>query len=114
MACGAGSACSLRRRVLGVVGRMRLMRCSEARRISSLVRPRGHTTTSAIAKSDFSLPAHPFASLVLVYAPPLTNSDTPPVPPAAVPKSTPFNSSCDPAFVPHMTTQSVFGLTLPW
>ena len=31
---------------------MRLMRWSEARYISSLVRPRGHTTTSAIAKSD--------------------------------------------------------------
>ena len=33
---------------------MRFMRWSEARRISSSVRPRGHTTTSAIAKSDFS------------------------------------------------------------
>ena len=43
----------------------RSMRCSEARRISSSVRPRGHTTSSAIAKSDFSLG----------YIPALTNSD---------------------------------------
>ena len=34
--------------------RMRSMRCSETPRISSSVRPRGHTTTSAIAKFDFS------------------------------------------------------------
>jgi len=85
-------------------GRMRLLMCSETPRISSSVRPRGHTTTSAIAKSDFSWP----------YVPPLTNSDTPPLPPAAVPTSTPFNSSCDPSLLPHMTTQSVFGLTLFW
>eukprot|EP00964_Phaeocystis_antarctica_P002284 scaffold1190_cov65-Phaeocystis_antarctica.AAC.3 len=76
------------------------MRWSETRRISSLVRPRGHTTTSAIAKSD------------LWMVPALTNSDTSPVPPAAVPTSTPFTSfSCDPALVPHMTTQSVSELT---
>eukprot|EP00964_Phaeocystis_antarctica_P076830 scaffold47558_cov71-Phaeocystis_antarctica.AAC.5 len=82
---------------------MRFMRWSETRYISSLVRPRGHTTTSAIAKSELSWPAYP----------PLTNNDTPPVPPVLVPTSTPFTSfSCDPALVPHMTTQSVFGLTL--
>ena len=83
--------------------RMRSMRCSETPRISSSVRPRGHTTTSAIAKSDFSWP----------WVPPLTHSDTPPVPPAAmVPTSTPFTSfSCDPALLPHMTNQFVFGLT---
>ena len=60
-----------------------LRRCSETRRISSLVRSRGHVTTSAIAKSDFSLP----------YTPALTNSDWPPVPPVAVPTSTPFTTS---------------------
>ena len=81
------------------------MRWSDTRCISSLVRPRGHTTTSAIAKSDFWW----------AWSPALTNSDTPPVPPLAVPTLTPFTSfSCDPASVPHMTTQSVFGLTLPW
>ena len=79
------------------------MRWSEARRISPSVRPRGHTTTSATAKSEFWV----------VRNPPLTKSDWSPEPPAAVPKSTPFTSfSCDPALLPHMTTQSVSGLTL--
>jgi len=82
---------------------MRLLMCSETPRISSSVRPRGHTTTSAIAKSEDCWETNP----------PLTNSDTLPVPNLPVPTSTPFTSFiCDPALVPHMTTQSVFGLTL--
>jgi len=90
----------------GVMGRMpmRLMRCSETRCISSADRPRGHTTTSAIAKSDFSLPR---------TSPALMISDTSPRPPSAVPTLTPFASfSCDPSLVPHMTSQSS-GLALP-
>ena len=83
-------------------GDSELVRCPETRCISSYVRPRGHATTSAIAKSDWS-----------PWLPSLTNSDTSPAPPVAVPTSTPFASfSCDPALVPHMTTQFVSGLTL--
>ena len=79
------------------------MRWLEAPRISSAVRPRGHTTTSTIAKSDFWTP----------LSPALTNSDMSPLPPAALPTSAPLTSfSCDSALVPHMTTQSVSGLTL--
>jgi hypothetical protein len=79
------------------------VRCPETRPISSLVRPRGHTTTSEIAKSDVSCET----------CPSLTNSDTSPRPPGAMPTSTPFTSfSCDPALVPHMITQSVSALTL--
>ena len=61
---------------------MQFMRWSETLRISSLVRPRGHTTTSAIAKSDFSLPLYPA----------LTNSDTSPWPRVApLPTETPVD-----------------------
>ena len=51
--------------------------------------------------------------LLVGPVPALTNSDTSPLPPAALPTSAPLTSfSCDSALVPHMTTQSVSGLTL--
>eukprot|EP00964_Phaeocystis_antarctica_P074253 scaffold45614_cov69-Phaeocystis_antarctica.AAC.1 len=90
------------------------MRWSEARCISSLVRPRGHTATSAIAKSDlWRSQLWEVPDPLAIPATALTNSDGPPVPPVAVPTSTPLTSlSCDvPALVPHMTNQSVSELT---
>lgn len=75
---------------------------SETAYISPLVSPRAHVASSKIAKSEYSG----------WYPPELMPSDTPPVPPSAVPTFAPLASfSCEPALVPHMTSQFVFGLT---
>ena len=78
-------------------------RCADAACISSAVRPRSHTTSSAIAKSDASAG---------MFSPTLTPSPQSPVPPVPVPTSFPLTRiASEPAFVPHITTQSVMGLT---